>query len=315
MNGKSSATQRHILVCRRASTEVAVMPRIAHLNDDLQSDGEKHEELNWVSDISLGEQSIAEQRTHVTRGLAILGEMTGGIAHDFRNILAIIGSSLRFAEKHSGEPEKVSSSITAARDGIDRGLKLTSQLLAFAKQRELPTHAGNANEYLKTLELFLAFSAGSAIRIVLALASDIPMCLLDSSQFNAAIINLVVNARDAMPSGGEIQISTVRWEVRTATHSSPAPGTYVRVRVKDTGHGMSPETLRRIFDPLFTTKGEQGTGLGLSQVCAFMRLVGGHISVASVREGGTTFDLWFPSVQPRGIDGDPHEGTGTCSPQ
>jgi signal transduction histidine kinase len=105
---------------------------------------------------------------------ALLGEMTGGIAHDFRNILAVIGSSLRFAEKHSGKPEKVSYSIAAARDGIERGLKLTSQFLAFAKQRELTTHAGDANEYLKTLELFLEFSAGSSIHIVLALASDIP---------------------------------------------------------------------------------------------------------------------------------------------
>ena len=258
------------------------MPHIARLDDDLQSDHGKHEGPYWVSDISLGERSVAEQRAHVTHGLAILGEMTGGIAHDFRNILAIIGSSLRFAEEHSGEPEKVSSSIAAARDGIDRGLKLTSQLLAFAKQRELPAHAGNANEYLKTLELFLAFSAGSGIRIVLELAPDIPMCLLDSSQFNAAIINLVVNARDAMPNGGEIQISTARWEGKAATHSSPAPGTYVRVRVKDSGHGMSPETLKRIFDPLYTTKGDQGTGLGLSQVCAFMEHVGGHISVASL---------------------------------
>jgi signal transduction histidine kinase len=291
------------------------MPHVARLGGDHQSDGEKHEEPNWVSNVSLGDRSAAEQRTYVTEGLAILGEMTGGIAHDFRNMLAIIGSSLRFAEKHSGEPEKVSCSIAAARDGIDRGLKLTSQLLAFAKQRELPTYAGDANEYLKTLESLLKFSAGSSIRIVLALASDVPMCLLDSSQFDAAIINLVVNARDAMPNGGEIQIGTMRCEVKTATPSSPAPGIYARVRVKDTGHGISPETLKRVFDPLFTTKGEQGTGLGLSQVYAFMRLVGGHISVASVRGGGTTFDLWFPSVQSRRIDRDRHEGTGCCSPQ
>ena len=291
------------------------MPHIARLDDDLESDRGGHEGFNWVSCTSLGERSATGQRTCVTQGLAILGEMTGGIAHDFRNILAIIESSLRFAEKHSGEPERVNSSIAAARDGIDRGLQLTSQLLAFAKRRVLPTHAGNANEYLKALELFLEFSAGPAIRVVLELAPDIPICLLDSPQFNAAIINLVVNARDAMPNGGEIQISTVRWEVRTATHSSPAPGTYVRVRVKDSGHGMFPETLKRIFDPLFTTKGEQGTGLGLSQVCAFMRLVGGHISVASVWGDGTTFDLWFPSIQPSEIDGDRREGTGSYLPQ
>ncbi len=295
--------------------ETAIVPHLARLDDDFLSDRERNKMFNRISDISLSERSVAEQRAYVAEGLALPGEMTGGIIHDFRNILTIIELSLGFAEKNSGEPEKVRSSVAAARHGIDRGLQLTSQILAFAKQRELPAHAANANEYLRALELFLAFGAGCGTRIMFELASDIPMCLLDPSRFNAAIINLVVNARDAMPNGGEIQISTVRYEVTTATHRSPAPGTYVRVRVKDSGHGMSPETLKHIFDPLFTTKGERGTGLGLSQVCAFMRSVGGDISVTSLRGDGTTFDLWFPSVHPRQIDGDRHEGTGSCPPQ
>jgi signal transduction histidine kinase len=105
---------------------------------------------------------------------------------------------------------------------------------------------------------------------VFELAPDIPNYLMDQSQLNAAMLNLVINARDAMPNGGEIQISTALWEVKTTTtQSPPAPGTYVRVRVKDAGQGMPPRTLQRIFDPFFTTKGEQGTGLGLPQVCAF----------------------------------------------
>jgi signal transduction histidine kinase len=237
------------------------MPHIARLDDEVESDRGGHEEVNSSSDASLGARSVGEQRTHVTQGLAILGEMTGGIAHDFRSILVIIESSLRFAEKHSGEPERLKSSIAAARDGIDRGLQMTSQLLAFAKQRVLPAHAGNANEYLKTLELFLKVSTGPAIRIALELTPDIPMCLLDSSQFNAAIINLVVNARDAMPNGGNIQLSTVQWEVKTAIHRSPAPGIYVRVRVKNSGHGMSPETLERIFDS-FHDQGREGHRFG-----------------------------------------------------
>jgi nitrogen-specific signal transduction histidine kinase len=123
---------------------------------------------------------------------------------------------------------------------------------------------------LRQLELFLRYGAGSGIRIVFELAPDIPNYLMDQSQLNAAMLNLVINARDAMPNGGEIQISTALWEVKTTTtQSPPAPGTYVRVRVKDAGQGMPPRTLQRIFDPFFTTKGEQGTGLGLPQVCAF----------------------------------------------
>ena len=223
----------------------------------------------------------AAQRERAAQRLASLGEMTGGIVHDFRNILAVIESGLRLAEKHSEEPEKASVFIAGVHDGIDRGLKLTSQLLTFARQRKFEAREEDANELLRQLELFLRYGAGPRIHIVFELAPDIPNCLLDPSQFNAAILNLVVNARDAMPNGGELQISTARWQVRTKTQDLPVPGIYVRVRVKDRGQGMPPETLKRIFDPFFTTKGELGTGLGLPQVCAFMRLIGGHVSVAS----------------------------------
>ena len=243
----------------------------------------------------------AAQRERATQRLASLGEMTGGIVHDFRNILAVIESGLRLAEKHSGEPEKASVFIAGVHDGIDRGLKLTSQLLTFARQRKFEAREGDANELLRQLELFLRYGAGPGIHIVFELAPDIPNCLLDPSQFNAAILNLVVNARDAMPNGGELQISTERWQVGTTTQDLPVPGIYVRVRVKDRGQGMPPETLKRIFDPFFTTKGERGTGLGLPQVCAFMRLIGGHVSVASEREKGTTVDLLFPTVEPADV--------------
>jgi signal transduction histidine kinase len=223
--------------------------------------------------------------------------MTGGIAHDFRNVLAIIEAALRTAERKSDEPETVHACFAAAREGIDRGLELTSQLLAFAKQQELDPRAEDANELLRNLELFLKYGAGPGIRIVLELASDIPQCLIDPSQFNAAVLNLVVNARDAMPKGGEVRISTERRTARTAAPGLSAPGVYVCVRVKDSGQGMPAEVLQNIFDPLFTTKGEKGTGLGVPQVCAFMRQIGGHIEVTSEPGIGTTFDLLFPSVQ------------------
>jgi signal transduction histidine kinase len=242
----------------------------------------------------------AAQRERATQRLASLGEMTGGIVHDVRNILAVIESGLRLAEKYSEEPEKASACFAGVHDGIDRGLKLTSQLLTFARQRKFEACEGDANELLRQLELLLRYGAGPEIHIVFDLAPNIPNCLLDPSQFNAAILNLVVNARDAMPNGGELQISTERWRVGTSTQDLPVPGIYVRVRVKDCGEGMPPETLTRIFDPFFTTKGERGTGLGLPQVCAFMRLIGGYVNVVSEREKGTIVDLLFPTVASRG---------------
>jgi signal transduction histidine kinase len=223
--------------------------------------------------------------------------MTGGIAHDFRNILAIIESGLILAEKNSEQPESARIYIAGAREGVNRGLKLTSQLLSFAKQQELEAHAGNANDFLKNLEVFLKYGAGPGIRIMSKLAPDLPMCLIDPAQFNAAILNLVLNARDAMPHGGDIRISTMRRAEKSSIDGSLAPGLYVQVQVKDTGQGMSAETAQKIFDPFFTTKGENGTGLGLPQVRAFMRLIGGHVRVVSEPGVGTVFDLLFPALQ------------------
>jgi signal transduction histidine kinase len=293
--------QLQLSVDRQMSARDSVMPHIAHPNDNgLQTDPGEHDRFEGMPDTALGERSAADQHAYATQRLAALGEMTGGIAHDFRNLLAAIESGLRLAEKSSEQPEKVRIYLAAARQGINRGVMLTSQLLAFAKQQELEARAGDVNELLRNLELLLKYSAGPGIRIVLKLASDIPKCLIDPSQFDVAVLNLVVNARDAMPNGGELQISTDRWAVETAISGSAAPGTYVRVRVKDSGQGMPAEVVRKVFDPFFTTKGEKGTGLGLPHVYAFMRLIGGHVGVASERGRGTTFDLLFPSVEPDG---------------
>ena len=284
------------------------MVSIGHLygGNHHQPDRGERDRLDPVFDMAPGEGSAAEQRARAAQWIAALGEMTGGIAHDFRNILTVIESALRLAEKNSEAPDRVRAYIAGARDGVDRGLQLISQLLGFAKQHELKASAGNANELLKTLELFLKYGAGPGIRIVFELVPDIPQCLIDPSQFNAAVLNLVVNARDAMPNGGEIRISTERWETKIAVPGSPAPGVYVRVRVQDSGQGMPADVVQKIFDPLFTTKGEKGTGLGLPQVFAFMRLIGGHVSVTSEVGIGTTFDLLFPQSSPTESLGDDH---------
>lgn len=228
--------------------------------------------------------------------LATVGEMTGGIVHDFRNLLGVIASSLRLAEGKVDEPDKVRAYIAAAREAIRRGGELTSQLLTFAKHQELDAHIGDLNEVLLTFAPFLRYGAGTDIRVKFELEPDIPDCLVDSALFDVAILNLVVNARDAMPKGGEIRIVTERSDQTKATASAPARGACVRLRVIDNGHGMSEEVLRKAFDPFFTTKGEVGTGIGLSQVRAYMQMVGGHIQITSAPGHGTTVELLFPSV-------------------
>ena len=235
----------------------------------------------------MGRLTMRKRSRRAAQKISALGEMTGGIAHDFRNVLGAISSGLNVAERHSGDPQKVELALAAVRDGIERGMKMTSRLLAFAKQQELVAGPEDVNTLLGKLKVFLKYGAGPGIRVIFDLAPDLPKCLVDPPQFNAAILNLVVNARDAMPDGGAIRISTAL--IAEEEHVK-----FVRLRVYDDGVGMPPEVTKRIFDPYFTTKGHSGTGLGVPQVNALMKQVGGHVTVDSAVGNGTAFDLFFP---------------------
>jgi signal transduction histidine kinase len=243
---------------------------------------------------SSGGTQTAKQNERAIRRLASLGEMTGGIAHDLRNILAIVESGLRLAERKADQPESVRAYIAAAREGVDRGVELISQLLAFADHRELHLRMCDLNELVSSSGPFLRYGAGAGVRVRFELGSDIPSCLIDTALFDAAVLNLVLNARDAMPGGGEICIGTERLVEIGCAPGGPPPGTYARLRVKDHGCGMPSEVLQKVLDPFFTTKGEDGTGMGLAQVSVFMQMVGGYLHIASVRGAGTTVDLLFP---------------------
>ncbi|MGB3540098.1 MAG: ATP-binding protein [Mesorhizobium sp.] len=259
-----------------------------------QADGKRP---SPVPDAPFDTQTAAMQRERATHRLAAIGEMTGGIAHDFRSLLSIIDSGLRLIERSADDPDKIHALIASTREGIDRGVELTSQLLTFAKHQILDAHAGNLNEFLRSFEPFLRYGAGHNVRVRLMLGSDIPACLIDPAFFDAAILNLVINARDAMPDGGEVRIITERWEQDVTKAGLVGQETYVRVRVEDDGCGMPAEVLRKVFDPFFTTKGETGTGIGLSQVYAFATMVGGQVSIESDSGIGTTVTLLFPSVR------------------
>jgi len=226
--------------------------------------------------------------------MCALGEMTRGIAHDFRNILCIVASGSRVAAKNSDDPDKLKSALAAISDGVERGERMTARLLRFASQQDVLAGPEDVNTLLRKLEAFLKYGAGSGIRIELPLAANLPTCLVDPPRFNAAILNLVVNARDAMPDGGVIRISTAA--VRGADRGRPRE--YVRVRVRDYGSGMSPDVLERIFDPYFTTK-DSGTGLGVPQVEALLQEVHGFVRVDSSLGQGTSFDLFFPAQDSR----------------
>jgi signal transduction histidine kinase len=245
---------------------------------------------------SASRAQAVQQRERAIDRLLTLGEMTGGIVHDFRNLLAIIESGLRLAEGRADHPENVRDYIAAAREGVNRGVELTSQLLTFADYTERDVQARSLNELINSFEPILKYGAGTKFRIRLVLGSDVPNCLVDPSLFDAALLNLVLNARDSMASGGEISVITKRFVQTDIAVSEPPPGTYAFLRVKDQGCGMEPGLLQKVLDPFFTTKGENGTGMGLAQVHATMQLVGGYLRIASERGFGTTVDLLFPSI-------------------
>lgn len=220
-----------------------------------------------------------------------LGEMTGGIAHDLRNILSIIASGLRVAERNIDDPSRRRAALAAAHDGVDRGMKIIAGLLAFPTRPDAAAGLQDVNGLLRNLEAFLKYGAGPGNSIVLELAADLPRCAVDPAQFNGAILNLVINARDALKQRGTIHIRTC-----IAERDCPGGGQrdFVEVSISDNGVGMTPKILKRIFDPYFTTKGDSGTGLGVPQVQSLMRKIGGKVEVMSKPGIGTRFSLLFP---------------------
>jgi signal transduction histidine kinase len=237
----------------------------------------------------------AHERRLQAQRLETLGRMTGGIAHDVNNILAVIASGTQLLRRSDIVNKDVLARIVEA---VMQGRGLVSQLLSFAKSEALEIGTVSIVDRIEHLKPLMRQAAGSAIEIVIRLPGYLGPCRADAARFDAAILNLVVNARDAMPSGGRITVTgrELPEAERVSGFSVPA-GSYVEVCVADTGEGMSPETARKAIEPFFSTKGESGTGLGLSQVYGFMRQIGGDLSIETKLGKGTVVHLIFPRAE------------------
>ena len=225
--------------------------------------------------------------------LTPLEEFAGCVVHDFRNVLAIIGSALRLVDRHADNRRKLDELLKAVQASVAYGMSLTSDLLAFVHDRQEPCRPDNLNDLLVGSQTVLSLAAGPNISIVPHPGPALPACAIDRRGFQSALLNLVLNARDAMPRGGKIDIST-RLVDENGNDWTAGRGA-VRVRVKDEGAGMPHDVVGRVFEPFFTTKGATGTGLGLPQVCAFAKRVGGGVIVESEPGRGTTVDLLLPA--------------------
>lgn len=245
-------------------------------------------------------QSLSEQLSQSQR-LEAVGQLTGGIAHDFNNLLTVVlggADALSEDESVSGEAREMSQMIATA---AKRGAELTHRLLAFARMQPLEPRSVDLAVRLRGLEPLLRRSLGENVALVVVASEIDAMALVDPGQYDNAVINLALNARDAMPEGGSIEIATSLTTVDDSyvtAHSEVTPGHYVLTTVTDSGEGIADEDLQRLFDPFFTTKNVgKGSGLGLSMVWGFIKQSGGHVTVYSEPGIGTSFKMLLPTAQ------------------
>jgi PAS domain S-box-containing protein len=239
------------------------------------------------------EREIALRQLHESQKMESIGQLTGGVAHDFNNLLAVILGSLALLKKSIPEDTRGTRLLDRAIQGAERGATLTTRLLAFARRQELKLEVVKLQELIPDMLDFLRHSVGPAISVGVDILPDVQPVEVDANQLELALMNLAVNARDAMPQGGTLTI-TCRNTVGGAANNLPR-GDYVQICVADNGEGMSEGTLARAREPFFTTKGiGKGTGLGLSMVHGFTAQSGGAMEIASRPGNGTVITLWLP---------------------
>jgi PAS domain S-box-containing protein len=247
----------------------------------------------------------AEEALRQAQKMEAVGQLTGGVAHDFNNLLTVIQGGLDMIGRHAAglEPSPATARIARGKDmameGVRRASKLIERLLAFARQQPLDPRTIDANKLVSGLCDLLRRSLGEAISLETVLAGGLWRTQVDANQLENALVNLAVNARDAMPTGGKVTIETANCyldEAYVASVTEPvAPGQYVMIAVADTGSGMDAAALEQAFEPFFTTKGVgKGTGLGLSQVYGFVRQSSGHVRIYSELDHGATVKIYLP---------------------
>ena len=262
-----------------------------------------------VQDVT--ERVALEERLRQSQKMEAVGRLAGGVAHDFNNLLTVIlGYSQILAE---GVPagSRLADSTAQIKSAADRASGITRQLLAFSRKQVLSPRVINLNDIMLNLDSLLRRLIGEDIEVLTVPANDLGSVKADPGQIEQVIMNLALNSRDAMPHGGKLTLETSNAQLDEAyarEHQPAEPGRYVMLAVSDTGHGMTPETQARIFEPFYTTKEVgKGTGLGLSMVYGIVKQSGGYIWVYSEPDRGTTFKIYLPRVdQPAETTGAEH---------
>ncbi|MCJ2064887.1 response regulator [Methylobacterium sp. J-088] len=247
----------------------------------------------------IGERERVEDALRLNQRLEAVGQLTSGVAHDFNNLLTVISGNIEFLERAVAD-DRSKRRLAMMKGAADRGARLTAQLLAFSRRQRLePTPVG-LNDTVASMRDLLQSSIGGAVQIETTLQADLWPALVDATQIELVILNLAINARDAMAVGGRLTIETANVIVTGAPSrpEQPQPGEYVMVAVSDTGTGMRPEVLARVFEPFFTTKEVgKGSGLGLAQVFGFVKQSGGGIRIDTTLGEGTSIKVYLPRIE------------------
>ena len=242
-------------------------------------------------------QKAQEQLAH-SQKMDALGQLTAGIAHDFNNLLMIVSGHIHTLKKLVADDPKGRRAAEAIAGAAQRGETLTRQLLTFARRQRLDTSRINLRERVDALRNMLAGSLGRHVRLAIDIAADVWPVQVDLGELEVALVNLAVNARDAMPRGGVISVTAHNVRLHRGDHGKDLQGDFVALTVSDTGAGIAPDILPRIFDPFFTTKEiSKGTGLGLSQVHGFVHQSGGAVDVSSEVGKGTRVTIYLPRAR------------------
>jgi signal transduction histidine kinase len=251
------------------------------------------------------QRDAAEEALRQSQKMEAIGHLTGGVAHDFNNLLTVVLGNIELAQRQlenwtEASQDRMRRTLTQAMRGAQRGATLTQRLLAFSRRQPLSPKPLDLNKLVGGLTEFLRRSLGETVDLETVGAAGLWKVEADPVQLEAALLNLAVNARDAMPNGGKLTIETANVQLDEdycRRHAEVTPGPYVQIAVTDTGTGMSRQVLDRAFEPFFTTKvAGQGTGLGLSQVFGFVKQSGGHITIYSELGEGTTVKIYLPRL-------------------
>jgi signal transduction histidine kinase/DNA-binding response OmpR family regulator len=246
------------------------------------------------------ERQAAENALRQAQRMESLGKLTGGVAHDFNNLLQVVGGNLQLLLKDVSGNERADKRVQNALAGVARGSKLASQLLAFGRRQPLEPKVVNIGRFIKNMDDMLRRALGEEVEVETVISGGLWNTLVDPGQIENALLNLAINARDAMDGRGRLTIeagNALLDDAYTLQHDDVDTGQYVMVAVTDTGSGISPDILDRVFEPFFSTKPEgKGTGLGLSMVYGFVKQSGGHIKLYSEPGEGTTVRLYLPRV-------------------